>query len=924
MFTLLERSFDSKQSPKSKLNFLEASYACSDYFGQADITPKFVAAKVKTLLQSHKTSYDGLLLLDCYLSSFPTHVAETDGVFWTRSVIHLLAQGKRHGQRAAAWRVLERLLRLLADQPDQAKEAANLIPALMEKICVEVSAQDREPEEGALRCLLICMKDYGRLLGSIQDALEKFLLRLLVSWNSQTIQELVCECVSLLPACRRGGPKAAEAWLKQVQRLLVTAHVSLDKLFEDLHQVKSRGSLMNTLPLEMPLGSEDSHQGTLLCWRRIVGIIRTICFMLGGNFHQTVSVPTEDILHLLQRVLETRMPVMGTGATAQANLVAAILPSIQYEAVQLLCQLMRSCRQVLLRDAGIITELIEDVILRTRQDSSCDMRKLRQAGYGALCLWLQTMRTGVGLRGSLGKLLPVMLQDAESVGAATVELSSRNIKHQESRKGHVKVQESLQPEVRAQLCEQALKALSALISTYGTVMEPDALREVQSSVIHLLLRIQQQLQQGSLDALCQPYHSPSCRQALYALLLTLLVHPHPGCPPTLSCTVRLFSAGQRDSCIQVAELCRQGLACCSLAMHPRGSAFRQEAAPAEPLRCNRAPWRLRDAACQTAVKTAAPAGTQTTPPATPVPTPVPTPMMVLPQKRRVLTPYRAAKRDPGNVYQALSDEEELLSDADEDYLELRGHGRDSRTLQGPRVNGQGNNAHHPLNAAATPANVAGRAPKYVNAEDSTEDEECSDEEDFDEDDEEGDYMEAEEEPEPHAELIELESDEAQNHGKSDDAMEERASSDAEQVASEVDPASGVVGEEAAAVDTIVDGDVAKEDRAEAVCGDSDVTTLHIASTSTLEQVESREAEADYVEGESVCVVLENHEEAAEEALREAEVLDEAAAEAIIAKEAIVAKEASAPHEVCAVESKEDDSPDVDGMLMDLVDRGHDK
>ncbi|EEC14777.1 hypothetical protein IscW_ISCW011245 [Ixodes scapularis] len=55
-----------------------------------------------------------------------------------------MKQGKRHGQRAAAWRVLERLLRLLVDQPDQAKEAANLIPALMEKICVEVSAQDRE------------------------------------------------------------------------------------------------------------------------------------------------------------------------------------------------------------------------------------------------------------------------------------------------------------------------------------------------------------------------------------------------------------------------------------------------------------------------------------------------------------------------------------------------------------------------------------------------------------------------------------------------------------------------------------------------------------------------------------------------------------------------------------------------------------
>ncbi|CAN7997408.1 unnamed protein product [Ixodes hexagonus] len=547
MFTLLERSFDSKQSPKSKLNFLEVSDACSDYFGQADITPKFVAAKAKTLLQSHKTSYDGLLLLDCYLGSFPTHVVETDGVFWARSVVHLLSQGKRHGQRAA-WRVLERLLRLLADQPDQAKEAANLIPALMEKICVEVSAQDREPEEGALRCLLICMKDYGRLLGSIQAALEKFLLRLLVGWNSQTIQELVCECVSLLPSCGRGGPKGAEAWLKQMQRLLVTAHVSLDKLFEDLHQVKSRGSLMNILPLEMPLGGEDSHQGTLLCWRRIVSIIRTVSLMLGSNFHHAVSVPTEDILHLLQRVLETRMPVMAAGATAQANLVAAILPSVQHEAVQLLCQLMRSCRQVLIRDVGTITELIEDVVLRAKQDSSCDMRRLRQAGYGALCLWLQTTTSGRGLRGSLNKLLPVMLQDAEPVSTAVVELSSRNSKHQGSRKGHAKVQEGLQPEVRAQLCEQALKALSSLISAYGTVMDPDALQEVQHSVVHLLLRLQQQ---GSADSLSQPYRFSSCRQALYALLLTLLIHPHPGCPPALHCTVRLFSAGQRDPCSQV-------------------------------------------------------------------------------------------------------------------------------------------------------------------------------------------------------------------------------------------------------------------------------------------------------------------------------------------------------------------------------------
>ncbi|KAH6938771.1 hypothetical protein HPB50_012430 [Hyalomma asiaticum] len=414
MFTVLERSFDSKQSQKSKLNFLEASYANSDYFGQADFTPKVVATKVKSLLQSQKTSpahrkqkfkalfhkancipslsnrlvvcgdfnapnqawgygrtlvkgrdllqdttnlgltlitgpadptrignsvtrdttpdlkfvrsgggvnadtgdfgwrntghelgsnhyiveiavpYDALLLLDCYLSTFPASIVQTDAIFWTRSIIHLLA-----------------------------------------------------PDEGALKCLLVCMKEFARFMGSVQDALEKTLLRLLVTWNSQLVQELVCECVALLPCCRRLGSSSnkvmssSEAWSHQLGRLMATVHTALDSLFQDLHV-----GLACT-----------SH-----CWFRI---------------KMYLSLCTESSVLTFQS---------SSGATAQANIVAAILPSIQHEAVQLLSQLICSCRQLLIPEAANIVGLIEEVCLRTTQDLSNDTR---YALAGTMCLILR-------------------------------------------------------------------------------------------------------------------------------------------------------------------------------------------------------------------------------------------------------------------------------------------------------------------------------------------------------------------------------------------------------------------------------------------------------------------------------------------------------------------------------------------------------
>lgn len=789
MFTVLERSFDSKQSPKSKLNFLEASHANSDFFGQADFTPKVVATKVKSLLQSQKTSYDALLLLDCYLSTFPAGIVQTDALFWTRSIIHLLAGKRPQGAQRAGWRLLCRLLPLLSEQLN--RDAAGLMPVLLERLLAHLSSPtEREPDEGALRCLLVCMKEYGRLMGSVQDALEKTLLRLLVTWNSQLVQELVCECVALLPCCRRagtGGTKgmaSSEAWSHQLGRLMATVHTALDSLFQDLHVDKGRPRADKAVPLEVPSSPEESHQASLLCWRRTMSLMRTINLMLmGSSVHQPVLVPFEDVLELVYRVLGAHLPVKSSGATAQASLVAAILPSIQHEAVQLLSQLICSCRQLLIPEAVNIVGLIEEVCLRTTQDLSNDTGRLRQACYAALSLWLQTIRSRLGLSSLVEKLVPHLLQDIEPVGAATVQLASSRNGSATPHKDKNKVDDSFNLESCAQLCENALKALQSLVNAHGAIMKPETVQEIQCSVVTLLLRLQQP---GT--PLPQPYRSPRCRRALYALLLSLAASRNG--PPPLHCCARLFNVGLKDTCCEVVELCSQALSCLSL--HPQGSG---PSGSWPPLRCHRAAWVLADSACQTTPPTLASVGCQAQlqlPPSSPR-SPAVTASQPIKRKAATAMHFRAKRITTlGPVYRASNQEAEVLSDEDgHEYMDYEEEYEDAELeklqaaepvqMRHPPVNGRGFHERHlgstvgPGTGGRPAGGTTGSVRLVPVAEDSSDEEEGS-EEDYDEDEEEGDYGESAEEP--CIEAIELESDDIDGSGlpppESDGAPEEAA------------------------------------------------------------------------------------------------------------------------------------------------------
>lgn len=580
MFTVIDKLFEERESPQDRVNFLEVSHLNSAYFGQADATPRVVASKVKALLQSPKTSCDGLLLLNCFLDVLPRGLLQSDIIPWIRTAVRLLPGKKYDRGQKVAWAVVDKLLRHLVAYPELSREASDVVPTVLQKVFEQLPAETREPQEGALKCLHTCMKHYSRLLGSVQDALEKFLCQLLVSWNSASIQDLVCQCLALLPWCGRTGNQGSQqkdAWSRQMVRLLATVNLCLDSLFEDVHIEKSNISREEAVPLEAP-GISSGQAAVFLSWRRVLSSSRVISFMLSTDLPRTVSVPSEDILRLLFRMLSVNTSVMYSGSTAHERIIASIMPSIQSAALELMNQLILSCRQALARDAEHISEMILQVILRSTAESSIDLRRLRQMAYKVLGLWLQVSKSGASLERVMDKLISQLLCDIQIV-TDSIELSKKggvSVPHNDA----LKPKDGECSEIKEALCEHALEALRRLIYVHGTLLKPDLLQEVQHSTVMLLLKVQQQWSSPPV-----PYGPVSCRKALYATLLSLMVNYNSSFPPPLHCCLRIFSAGIQDCSVEVVELCTHALACGSLIAQPQVASLPRQAASGHAMHC---------------------------------------------------------------------------------------------------------------------------------------------------------------------------------------------------------------------------------------------------------------------------------------------------------------------------------------------------
>ncbi|XP_073418540.1 proline-, glutamic acid- and leucine-rich protein 1 isoform X2 [Dendrobates tinctorius] len=529
-------------------------------------------------LLSAATRTEGLSLLSLVVEESCTDVFQQHCVSWIRSVLQVIQSPDPPRVVSLAVFVLRALLAHSSALPELSREiSTNHIPGLLTSLL----ALRRQCLMPALEGIRSCLISYPRACGSLRGKLTAFFLGLLDEENVQ-IQELACQCFSLLPTLGSGfsqGVKHTENWERQMQSVLCSLHAVFQQLYQAAETDTTRYEGSGT-ELELPVLDDDGAPSILQLVRRFTALGQCVRLLLRELFPAPVRVPVSDILNLVCRVVNVSAKNLSWQGEEALKLL--LLPRVHKTALDILEAAILACGPRLLPLSSVICRLFPQLLsswasVRSAGGFPSGQEKpyssLRGAVYHVLERWVTMCGVSAGvLQGMahhsdilLAHLLSDITPPADSLKMASfVQLGAKKQKVSEMGNGEFQSHQKRESGANTELCAAALRALCAIVLYGGSVIKDDSHRRLQELSIPLLIR----LQQGP-DQWTGPYTSSECRKQLYRLLLSLTLSPSPRLPAPLHCAIRIFRVGLTEENLQVSMFCSEALAICRIIIHPR-------------------------------------------------------------------------------------------------------------------------------------------------------------------------------------------------------------------------------------------------------------------------------------------------------------------------------------------------------------------
>ncbi|OCT90526.1 hypothetical protein XELAEV_18019141mg [Xenopus laevis] len=529
-------------------------------------------------LTSASSRIEGLSLLALAVEESPTDVFVQHCVSWLRSLLQIIQSQDPPRVVSLAVFVLRSLLAHSSALPELSREiSTNHIPGLLTSL-LGLRRQCLVP---ALEGIRSCFLSYPRACGSLRGKLTAFLLSLLDAENQQ-IQEVACQCYSLLPSLGSGfsqGIKHTENWERQIQSVICSLHSVFLQLYQGSETDTARYEGSGT-ELEFPSVEDDGTHGVLQLARRFTALGQCMRLLLREQFPAPVRVPVSDILSLVCRVVNVSPKNLSWHGEESLKLL--LLPRVHSSILEILEATIIACGPRLLPFSAVICRLFPQLLLSWAavkgitgipSGQERPYSSLRCSVYRVLETWVTTCGISSGvLQGPmhhsdilLANLLSDITPPTDAIKMSTfVQLGAKKQKVSEVGDDDFQSHRKRDNTANVELCAAALKGLCCVILHCGSVIKEDVHRRLQELSIPLLLR----LQQGS-DQWLGPYISSDCRKELYRLLLCLTLTPNPKLPAPLHCAIRIFRGGTTEESLQVSRFSTEALAICRILIHPR-------------------------------------------------------------------------------------------------------------------------------------------------------------------------------------------------------------------------------------------------------------------------------------------------------------------------------------------------------------------
>ncbi|KAI4479853.1 hypothetical protein M0804_010592 [Polistes exclamans] len=543
-----------------------------------------IISTINNRLNEAATRYNGLLLLNAYLTKCSPKMLSKYGMLWIGKATKELEDIDNHPQH------LSITCKVIGNVITQCKSISELQKQIsMENVKQLINILDNQ--ESVINCgatyylLATLLYHYPEACERLQTLIRKMIF-LQIDASKSNLVNAGAKCFALLTRTTERSFKPPPTklyytcWTYNQALICNSLHDIMDSFFSDLLETESV-DIWDKLKL-----SSISEENIFEYYSKQQQRFSNLCVYLSAMLHgceERNSVLPNDILRILCRGLAIRPMHLKKENSIKGQILYFFLPKLHISLFNVLSAFIDGFKKELIPYGSTILQLFHQTLKWTANElkdqetisSSKPLKNLRLSVYKCLSLWLISNNSLSGIETIIDECLPFVLKDIISE-RDRVLLTVKNTSKSLSRKALKRIRDGQyeknsalnntiaikkNPCLDADLCTEALITLQNIL--FCSYMKSTLYMNIQNVVIPLLYEYY-------LGSPVQTFYKENtqCRLQLLRILKDLQLNSHASLTPPTQYAIEIFEMALDDVNLDIVQEAQCALSELEKIIHP--------------------------------------------------------------------------------------------------------------------------------------------------------------------------------------------------------------------------------------------------------------------------------------------------------------------------------------------------------------------